>query len=88
MTLQKFRAENLNLKGDVLDDIKNKRTEVDKASLEAETRMVISNSSAYQQKIEEIATSKLDVSRRLLEMDSLINSRLEFYYNMLQMVEP
>lgn len=84
MTLQKFRAENLNLKGDVLDDIKNKRTEVDKASLEAETRMVISNSSAYQQKIEEIATSKLDVSRRLLEMDSLINSRLEFYYNMLQ----
>ena len=30
MTLQKFRAENLNLKGDVLDDIKNKRTEVER----------------------------------------------------------
>tara|TARA_A200000159_G_C7335211_1_gene344773 strand:- start:1191 stop:1874 length:684 start_codon:yes stop_codon:yes gene_type:complete len=84
MTLQKFRSDNLNLKGDVLDDIKTRRTEVDKESLEAETRMVINNSSAYQQKIEEIATEKLDVSRRLLEMDSLINSRLEFYYNMLQ----
>lgn len=84
MTLQKFRSDNLNLKGDVLDDIKTRRTEVDKESVEAETRMVISNSSAYRQKIEEIATEKLDVSRRLLEMDSLINSRLEFYYNMLQ----
>lgn len=84
MTLQKFRSENLNLKGDVLDDIKTRRVEVDKESLDAETKMVIHNSSAYQRKIEEIATEKLDVSRRLLEMDSLINSRLEFYYNMLQ----
>lgn len=84
MTLQKFRAEHLNLKGDVLDDIKNRRTELDKEAVEAEAKMVIQNSSAYQRKIEEIASGKLDVSRRLLEMDSLINSRLEFYYNLLE----
>tara|TARA_B100000700_G_scaffold303443_1_gene374934 strand:+ start:256 stop:939 length:684 start_codon:yes stop_codon:yes gene_type:complete len=84
MTLQKFRAEHLNLKGEVLDDIKNRRSEVDKEAVDAETKMIISNSSAYQQKIDEIASGKLDVSRRLLEMDSLINSRLEFYYNLLQ----
>jgi len=84
MTLQKFRGEHLNLKGDVLGDIKNRRTELDKETIEAETRMVIQNSSAYQQKIEEIAEGKLDVSKRLLEMDSLINSRLEFYYNLLE----
>jgi hypothetical protein len=84
MTLQKFRAEHLNLKGEVLGDIKNRRTEVDKEAVEAETRMVIQNSSAYQRKIEEIADGNLDVSKRLLEMDSLINSRLEFYYNLLQ----
>ena len=84
MTLQKFRAEHLNLKGDVLGDIKNRRTELDKEALEAETKMVIQNSSAYQKKIEEIAEGKLDVSKRLLEMDSLINSRLEFYYNLLE----
>ena len=84
MPLQKFRAEHLNLKGDVLGDIKNRRTELDKEALEAETKMVIHNSSAYQQKIEEIAEGKLDVSKRLLEMDSLINSRLEFYYNLLE----
>jgi hypothetical protein len=84
MTLQKFRGEHLNLKGDVLGDIKNRRTELDKDAIEAETRMVIQSSSAYQQKIEEIAEGKLDVSKRLLEMDSLINSRLEFYYNLLE----
>jgi len=84
MTLQKFRADHLNLKGDVLGDIKNRRTELDREAVEAETKMVIQNSSAYQQKIEEIAEGKLDVSRRLLEMDSLINSRLEFYYNLLE----
>jgi len=84
MTLQKFRADHLNLKGDVLGDIKNRRTELDREAVEAETKMVLQNSSAYQQKIEEIAEGKLDVSRRLLEMDSLINSRLEFYYNLLE----
>jgi hypothetical protein len=84
MTLQKFRADHLNLKGDVLGDIKNRRTELDKEAIEAETKMVIHNSSAYQQKIEEIADGKLDVSKRLLELDSLINSRLEFYYNLLE----
>ncbi len=84
MTLQKFRAENLNLKGDVLEDIKNRRTEVTKESAEAEAKMVVASSSSYRQKIEEIANSNLDVSKRLLEMDALINSRIEFYFNLLQ----
>jgi cysteinyl-tRNA synthetase len=83
MTLQKFRGENLNLKGNLLDDIKNKRTEVDREALDAETKLVIASSSAYQQKIDEIATSELDVARRLLEMDKVIGSRIEHYYNLL-----
>jgi hypothetical protein len=84
MTLQKFRAEHLNIKGDVLDDIKNRRGEIDREASEAEARMIVKASSSYQQKLEEIASSELDVTRRLLEMDSLINSRIEYYYNMLQ----
>ena len=84
MTLQKFRAEHLNIKGDVLDDIKNRRVEIDREASEAEARMIVKASSSYQQKLEEIASSELDVTRRLLEMDSLINSRIEYYYNMLQ----
>ena len=84
MTLQKFRGEHLNLKGEVLDDIKNRRIQVDREATEAETRMIIQASSSYKQKIEEIATTELDVARRLVEMDGLINSRIEYYYNLLQ----
>lgn len=84
MTLQKFRTEHLNLKGEVLEDIKNKRTEVDKAASEAEAKMIIANSSAYKQKINEIASSELDVTRRLLELDALVSSRIEHYFNVLQ----
>ena len=84
MTLQKFRSEHLNLRGEVLEDIKDKRHEVDKESKEAEARMIIKSSSSYIQKIDEIAESELDVSKRLLEMDALINSRIEYYFNLLQ----
>jgi hypothetical protein len=84
MTLQKFRTDNLNLRGEVLEDIKNKRAEVDKQSAEAEAKMIINSSSAYQQKISEIASSELDVTRRLLELDALVNSRIEYYFNLLQ----
>jgi superfamily I DNA/RNA helicase len=83
MTLQKFRSEHLNLRGDILDDIKNRRSEIEKDSKDAEVRSIVLSSSSYQQKIEEIASSELDVTKRLLEMDSLITSRIEYYYNLL-----
>ena len=83
MTLQKFRSENLNLRGGVLEDIKNKRSEVDKASAAAEAKMIIESSSAYQEKISEIVSNEMDVTKRLLEMESLINSRIKYYYDLL-----
>ena len=84
MTIQKFRANYLNIKGEVLEDIKNKRAEIQKDVDDAETRMILSNSTNYKDKIEEIASSELDVSKRLLELDALITSRIEYYYNLLQ----
>ena len=83
MTLQKFRSEHLNLRGEVLEDIKNKRSEVDKASAAAEAKMIIESSSAYQDKINEIASNEMDVTRRLLEIESLVNSRIKYYYDLL-----
>tara|TARA_Y100001958_G_C21039920_1_gene409884 strand:- start:22 stop:690 length:669 start_codon:yes stop_codon:yes gene_type:complete len=83
MTLQKFRSDHLNLKGDVLDDIKNKRAEIDKASVAAEAKLIVESSSAYQEKINEIASNEMDVTRRLLEIEALINSRIKFYYDLL-----
>jgi hypothetical protein len=83
MTLQKFRSENLDLRGDVLEEVKNRRSDSDKEAIESEAKMIIASSSAYQDKISEIADAELDVTRRLLEMDKLINSRIKYYYNLL-----
>lgn len=84
MTLQKFRQEHLNIQGDVLDDIKNKRNEKTREETVAEQKAIISASNAYQNKINEVVNNEIDVSKRLLEMDALVTSRIEFYYNLLQ----
>lgn len=84
VTLQKFRKEHLNLYGDVLEDIKNARRAKDEDSSELLVKQIIAESSHYQEKINEIASAELDASKRLLEMDKLINSRLVYYFNLLE----
>jgi len=81
MTLQKFRSEHLNIKGDLLEDIKSKKKSDDLVSEENELKLAVSNSSEYQKKISEIVSNEMDVQRKLLEMERLISSRMEFYYN-------
>jgi len=81
MTLQKFRAEQLNIKGDLLEDIKTKKRSDELISTNTETRLAVSNSSEYQKKVEEIVSNEMDVARKLLEMEKLISARMEFYYN-------
>jgi hypothetical protein len=81
MTLQKFRSENLNIKGDLLEDIKLKKKSDDLISADTELKLAVSNSSEYQKKINEIVSNEMDVQRKLLEMEKLISSRMEFYYN-------
>lgn len=84
MTLQKFRQDHLNIEGQVLDDIKNKRNEKRRDEVIAEHKMEVAKTNAYQEKINQVVDSEIDVTKRLLEMDSLISSRIEFYYNLLQ----
>jgi hypothetical protein len=83
VTLQKFRKDNLDLHGSVLDAVKNARTDSDKNSNDLITKNIIENSDSYQKKINEIADAELDVTKKLKEMDALVTSRLEFYYNQL-----
>ena len=83
MTLQKFRKSNLDLHGDILDDIKNKRAEISNEQAEEEKRELLLNSSAYRDKINQIADTELNVTKRMLELDAIIQARLEYYYNML-----
>jgi len=83
MTLQTFRKEHLDLHGDVLDAVKNSRADTDRNAALAEAKHIVSQSSSYQKKINEIADAELDVSKKLLQMDALVTSRLEFYYDSL-----
>lgn len=81
MTLQKFRANHLNIKGELLEDIKNRRHQDEVDAEKAEMKVSLLNSSEYQKLIEEIVTNEIDVNRKLLEMEKLISSRLEYYFN-------
>jgi cysteinyl-tRNA synthetase len=83
VTLQKFRKEHLNLHGDILESIKNARIDSEKDASAAEAKVILAQSDSYQKKINEIADTELDVTRKLKEMDALVTSRLEFYYNAL-----
>jgi hypothetical protein len=83
MTLQKFRSKNLNIKGDLLEEVKKAKSEYEQTSLDSQLKDLTTGSNAYQEKINEIASKELDVTRRLLEMDKIISSRIEYYYNIL-----
>lgn len=83
MTLQKFRKEHLNVHGEVLEDIKQARVDLIKQEDGASVRHAVINSTAYQDKINQIAEKELDVTKKLLEMDMLVSSRLEYYFNLL-----
>jgi len=84
VTLQKFRKTSLNIEGEYLEDIKEIRRVKDKAEEEEAQRESIRKNSAYREKLEEIVDAEIDVTRRLLEMETLVNSRLEYYFNILQ----
>lgn len=83
-TLQSFRKEHLNIKGEVLDDIKEVRAAKDEKEREKLIEEKVKKSTAYKDKLAEVVKEEIDVSRRLIEMEALVNSRLEYYFNALQ----
>jgi hypothetical protein len=81
VTLQKFRKNNLQLEGKVLKDIQEVGRVQQQQQVEQERQKVLESSDAYKKKINEIADSKLDVARKILELDKIIESRMEYWYN-------
>lgn len=84
MTLQTFRKDHLHLDGEVLEDIKEARRVQLSEAKDIEIKEKLSSSSAYQDKLNQIVSDKLDSNRKLLEMISLVSSRMEVYFNALQ----
>ena len=80
-TLQKFRKENLNLKGKVLKDIQESSVVQKRQINEQQKQAKLQSTNAYQDKINEIADTHLDVSRKILQLDAIIGQRMEYWYN-------
>ena len=81
VSLQKFRKDNLQLDGKVLKDIQEAAEVQQRAIDEQQRQAQLEATSAYQDKINEIANTHLDVSRRILELDTIIGDRIEYWYN-------
>lgn len=81
VTLQTFRKNKLQLEGKVLKDIQEVGR-VQKQQLEEQERQQqLEASDAYNRKISEIVDSKLDVARKILQLDKVIETRMEYWYN-------
>jgi hypothetical protein len=83
MTLQKFRKEYLNLEGEALEQIKAARKNFTKDSKALEKQAMVMASNSYQEKLAEIIDEEIDVTRKMLEMEKIISSRIEYYFNSL-----
>jgi hypothetical protein len=81
VTLQAFRKKSLKLDGKVLKDLQE-TGRVQKQQVEEQKRQVeLEHSDAYNKKLNEIVDAKLDVARKILQLDAVIESRMEYWFN-------
>jgi len=81
VTLQNFRKENLQLDGKVLKDIQE-ASKVQKRQIEEQLlQRQLESTNAYQEKIGKIASSHLDVTQKMLQLDAVVGDRIEYWYN-------
>lgn len=83
ITLQTFRKDHLGLEGKVLNDIQEAAQSQKRQIEETMRQRQLEATDAYKKKISEIADSKLDVARKILQLDRIIESRMEYWYNMI-----
>jgi len=81
VTLQKFRKDNLQLEGKVLKDIQEAATVQQRALEEQQRQVQLESTNAYQNAISEIAGTHLDVARKILQLDKIIEDRMEYWFN-------
>lgn len=81
VSLQKFRKDNLQLDGKVLKDIQEAATVHQRALEEQQRTAQLESTNAYQEKINEIADTHLDVARKILQLDTIIETRMEYWFN-------
>jgi hypothetical protein len=86
-TIQNFKKNYLDLDGQIARDVRAAATEALAAQRLNEGRENVAGSSAYQKKINAIVDGKLDVQKEILKAFSLLEARIEHFYNLLSNYE-
>jgi hypothetical protein len=81
VTLQSFRKNYLKLEGKVLKDIQETGRVQQQVVEEQSRQKQLQSSDAYNKKLNEIVDSKLDVARKILQLDKVIETRMEYWFN-------
>ena len=80
-TLQTFRKEHLQLDGKVLKDLQETGKLQRRQEEELELQQKVATSNAYQKKLLEITDTKLDVARKIVELDAIIGDRMQYWFD-------
>lgn len=86
-TIQNFKKNYLDLDGQVARDVRAAASDAIAAQRLDDGREVVSGTTAYQKKISEIVDNKLDVQREIIKIFSLLDARIEHFYNLLSNYE-
>src|SRR5271157_2048081 len=81
VTLQAFRKKYLKLDGKVLKDLQETGRAQQQVAEEQHRQQQLAQSDAYNKKLHEIVDTKLDVAKKILQLDKVIDSRIEYWYN-------
>lgn len=81
-TIQAFRKNNLNLEAKVLKDIQDAKAQERKEEEALDKQRQLESINAYRDKINALATNHLDVQTKILQIDAIVGSRIEHWYNM------
>lgn len=79
--IQDFKVNHLNLKGKVLQDIKEASALTRQAIRHGAIQAEVENTDAYREKINSIASDQLSAQQEIMKLFTLIESRIEAIYN-------
>jgi cysteinyl-tRNA synthetase len=82
-TIQEFRKNYLKVSDETLDAIKQDAQKKENETAIEKKRAKIQSSTAYQQKLEEAMNDEIDVTKKLVQLEKLISSRIEYFFNSL-----
>jgi len=84
VSLQNYRKAHLNVHGKVLKDIQEAKAIEDRKIQETMRQRQVESTNAYQDKINSIASEHLDVTKQIIQLNAVVEKRIEYWYNTIE----